>query len=227
VPDSRFSRNSTLIPANRLGRIEIYGLGGIGSALVQMLPIMGCDELYGCDHDGYEIHNASSTAYPLDMVGSSKAMCATIIASRYGAENVQFDEKEWIDGMPVGGRVILAIDDMDVRKKIYTKWLENPEREWLIDTRMGGMSYEIITVTRDNDSFLSHWKPAGEIPDTICTARHTIFTAFAVASEALSQVQKLIASLPFYRYIWRGMDITELKSEEFTFEGTISESQGT
>lgn len=221
--DHRFSRNSTLIPTGRLNSVGVYGLGGIGSALVQMLSIMGFESIIGFDHDTFELHNASTTAYPMKLLDAKKAMCATIIANDYGCENANFKSRKWTSKLEVEDCIISAVDSMDVRKALYEAWLARDTREWFIDTRMGGMSYEVITVTKITDNYMSTWKPADKISDEVCTARHTIFTAFAVASEALSQVQKLVAKLPFFTYIWRGLDITELKKEGFTIENTISE----
>ena len=212
--DTKFLRNKDLIDQSKLDEVTIVGLGGIGSAVVTLASAMGFSKIRGYDDDLLEEHNLSTCVYPHTFVGKSKAYAARETALAHGCPNVQMDESKWTLGsdLPLANKVIMGPDNMDARMDVYRGWIENPDREWLIDLRMGALAMEIITVTPDNDNFVDTWIPQGDNEVEPCTAKHTIFTATMAASMGLNQVL-MLDKKPYYQYIWIGLLPFSVKKE--------------
>ena len=213
---NRFMRNSDLIDQSTLDEVTIVGLGGIGSAVVPLAAAMGFDKIIGYDDDVLESHNQSTCFYPIDFghIGMSKASAASIMAINHGCINEKMVESKWTYGcdLPLSNKVIMCPDNMDARMDIYRGWVENPERDWLIDLRMGALAMEIITVTPRDDNFIESWIPQGDNDVEPCTAKHTIFTATMAASFGMNQIL-MLDKKPYYQYIWVGLMPLSVKKE--------------
>ena len=138
--DTKFLRNKDLIDQSKLDEVTIVGLGGIGSAVVTLASAMGFSKIRGYDDDLLEEHNLSTCVYPHTFVGKSKAYAARETALAHGCPNVQMDESKWTLGsdLPLANKVIMGPDNMDARMDVYRGWIENPDREWLIDFGQSG-----------------------------------------------------------------------------------------
>jgi len=209
--DVRFMRNVDLINQKHLDAVTIIGAGGIGSALVTNAAIMGFKYMDIWDFDVLEEHNLSSTTYPVKHLNRSKAHAAEVQAKEYGAPLARGYNEPWTSDQPLRNKVFLGPDNMEVRREVYAKWLDNPEREFLIDMRMGALSMEIITVTKTNDYFLEDWLPSNAIEDEPCTAKHTIFTASVSSGLGLTQAFKVLSGRPYYAYIWMSLSPISLR----------------
>ena len=212
----RFMRNSTLIPQDKLKDIEVIGLGGTGSAVIMGASLMGFKHIKAWDNDIFSEHNGSTTLYPPDSVGQPKAKLAEQTCEKYGTPSYEMKQAHWTPEDGIGPRVIITVDDMEVRKEIYKIWKANNDRDWLIDLRMGALSYEVITVCKDNDNYMDYWKPSAEIQEEVCTAKHTIFTAFAVASAGLAQTHKMVIKTVYNEYVWCGLDMMQMITKKLT-----------
>ena len=54
--DTRYLRNKDIIDQSQLQSVTVIGSGGIGSAIVQSLAIMGFKEIILYDNDTYNVH---------------------------------------------------------------------------------------------------------------------------------------------------------------------------
>lgn len=212
--DTKFLRNKDLIDQDKLDEVTIIGLGGIGSAVVTLAAAMGFNKIIGYDDDILEEHNLSTCLYQHAFVTWPKAEAARSTALAHGCKDVEMYESKWTydSDKTLSNKVIMGPDNMDARMDVYRQWVENPNREWLIDLRMGALAMEIITVTPDNDNFVETWIPQGSEPVEPCTAKHTIFTASMVASMGMNQVL-MLDQKPYYQYIWIGLLPFSVKKE--------------
>ena len=153
MDSTRFLRNKDLIPQSKLDHIGLVGLGGIGSQLVPLLSIMGWKKMTGWDHDRLEEHNLSTTMFPQGALGKSKAEVAENISNLYSVKpgNNAFFEEYYDETSPTLPKMISCLDNMEGRLVSYNKWLEQSNRQFFIDLRMGAMAMEIITATKEND----------------------------------------------------------------------------
>jgi len=206
--ETRFLRNKDLIPLKSLTSIDVIGLGGIGSFVVQALAIMGWRDISGYDSDDVLCHNLSSTAYTFEDVDMPKKMAANKLHERHS--------EDWQNFYPaghfnfekfVGKRVIVCTDNMSSRKMVYEAWKSDwkDKGEFFIDLRMGATSMEMITVTPSNDKYMDTWIPDGAVEPEPCSMKHTVFTTQHIASLGVAQVYNLIGILAYYDYIWASL----------------------
>lgn len=203
----RFLRNKDLIPQSKLNHIGILGLGGIGSQLVPLLSIMGFKKITGWDHDTLEEHNLSTTMYPQGALGKPKADVAQNISQMYAVNpgGMKFFNEYYDECSPTMPKMITCLDNMEGRLIAYNKWLEQSNRQFFIDLRMGAMAMEIIVATKKHDDYLDTWIPTDSVSEEPCTMKHTIFTASIVGGLGVNQVFNVVAGRPYYAYIWIGL----------------------
>ena len=215
MDSTRFLRNKDLIPQRKLDRIGIVGLGGIGSQLVPLLSIMGWKKITGWDHDTLEEHNLSTTMFPQGALGKSKAEVAENVSNMYSVKpgNNTFFQEYYDETSPTLPKMITCLDNMEGRLVAYNKWLEQSNRQFFIDLRMGAMAMEIITATKENDDYLDSWLPSHKISEEPCTMKHTIFSASIVGGFGVDQVFNVVAGRPYYSYIWIGLMPLEMRTE--------------
>ena len=209
---NRFLRNKDLIKQSVLDKVTIIGAGGIGSALVQSVAIMGFKWIDVFDYDNLESHNLSTTMYPMKYLGKSKAETAAKVAYSYGTNAMGWD-MPWDPDKPLNRKVFMCPDNMETRLQIYETWKKNPKREMLIDMRMGALTMEIVTVTPLVDHFMESYLPSKDIPDEDCTAKHTIFCASVSSGLGLTQAFKVLMDRPYYAYIWMSLSPISLRRE--------------
>jgi len=212
---TRFLRNKDLIPQSKLDHIGLVGLGGIGSQLVPLLSIMGWKKIVGWDHDTLEEHNLSTTMFPQGALGKSKAEVAKNVSNMYSVKpgNNNFYREYYDEDSPTLPKMITCLDNMEGRLLAYNKWLEQSNRQFFIDLRMGAMAMEIIVATKENDNYLDTWLPSHEISEEPCTMKHTIFTASIVGGFGVDQVFNIVAKRPYYSYIWIGLMPLEMRTD--------------
>jgi len=216
MESTRFLRNKDLIPQRKLDKIGIVGLGGIGSQLVPLLSIMGFKNIVGWDFDVLEEHNLSTTLFPQNALGSSKAEIANKVSQMYShnAAGMVFHNEHYDDDSPTLPKMIVCTDNMEVRLCAYNKWLEQDNRKMFLDLRMGAMSMEIVTATKNEDNYLETWAPTHTISQEPCTMKHTIFTASIVGGFGVDQVFNVVADKPFYQYIWIGLMPLKVRTDK-------------
>ena len=221
MADTRFLRNKDLIPQGKLDKIGIVGLGGIGSQLVPLLSIMGFKKIVGWDFDTLEEHNLSTTMYPQNAMGSSKAEVAENISKLYAVKpgNMKFYNEYYKEDSPTFPKMIVCADNMEVRLCAYNNWLEQDNRKMFLDLRMGAMSMEIVTATKNKDNYLETWSPTHEISQEACTMKHTIFTASIVGGFGVDQVFNVVADKPYYQYIWIGLMPLKIRTDNLIIKG--------
>lgn len=221
MADTRFLRNKDLIPQGKLDKIGIVGLGGIGSQLVPLLSIMGFKKIVGWDFDTLEEHNLSTTMYPQNAMGSSKAEVAENISKLYAVKpgNMKFYNEYYKEDSPTLPKMIVCADNMEVRLLAYNKWLEQDNRKMFLDLRMGAMAMEIVTATKDHDNYMDTWLPTHKISEESCTMKHTIFTASIVGGLGVDQVFNVVANKPYYQYIWCGLMPLTIRTDNLIIKG--------
>ena len=210
---NRYLRNKDLIDQSKLKNVTVIGAGGIGSALLQNATIMGFSPITVWDDDTLEEHNLSTTLWPQEYIGKSKVEAAFKTCSQLNDVNLIPRDVKWRTTYPLSRKVFLTPDNMEVRKAVYEQWVKLPDREFLIDMRMGALGLEVITVTRESDYFMESWQSSSSIPDESCTAKHTIFCGSLAASFGLSQAFNVLQNRPYYAYIWGSLSPVSFRRE--------------
>jgi molybdopterin/thiamine biosynthesis adenylyltransferase len=201
----RFLRNKDIINQKNLSEVTIIGAGGVGSALILSAAIMGFKKIHIWDFDTLEEHNLSTTMYPESYLGKPKTKAAKDMVKYFGCKTEIVEHGEFGLFDTATECLLMAPDNMEVRKIIYSVWSRNKNRKVLVDGRMGALSMDVHTVDKYNDTFMDNWKPSRDIPDEPCTAKHTIFTANIIAGIMLSQLFNVLHQRSYYSYIYKSL----------------------
>jgi hypothetical protein len=212
--ETRFLRNKDLIDQKLLDEVMVIGLGGIGSALIPPLAIMGFRNIVGYDDDIVETHNLSTTMYPMESLGKSKAEVARDAAKAYGCTKVEMFNKRFERGTTPSPNTIVCTDSMSSRKLVYEAWAALDKRNALVDIRMGALSVVVVTITAQSDGYMDYWQDDKSIADDPCTMKHTIFTAEIAAGIGINQLFAAMSQRLFHKKIWFGLQPLRFECEK-------------
>jgi molybdopterin/thiamine biosynthesis adenylyltransferase len=175
-------------------RVVVVGVGGIGSPTVMALAKMGIGNIQIWDHDIVNTHNIPNQMYFPEHLGGNKAEIMAEFATKLGAE-VDARVEEFTD-QDLSGIVIVSVDSMKARRKIWRKAKYNSDVSLFIDARMGGEMGMIFAINSCHfpevkyyESTLYSDEEASELP---CTARAIIYNTFGIAAMISSIVSKKI-----------------------------------
>lgn len=229
-----YKRQELLFNNNLWRPIVIVGLGGIGSWVAFELAKMGARELWFFDYDLVEVHNACYTVYGRHQAGSSKepgkkkveAMKRFLHRWEGSSGQVKRDLKIKAfaraplpeDIFPKLCIVVVAVDDMDIRKDIWEKNIRlNPHVLYLIEARMGAEASMIYTIRpmKDQDaefySSPSILYPQSQASRETCAEQSFVYTAAMTGSIITSQVKSILLK----EYCWSEI-ICDLKNMKIT-----------
>ena len=161
--------------------ITVIGAGGIGSPTVLFLAKMGCRRITVYDHDIVAAHNVpNQIIYGPQHIGHAKVAALQSVIEFLTGTRITTHAVEWVD-QPLRGVVISAVDDMDVRAKIWTHCEMNVRVPLFIDGRMGGQLYHIFAARPCDEESAAMYRstlfPQSEAVELSCTARAIIYTA--------------------------------------------------
>lgn len=213
---ARFLRNKDLIDQKLLDEVMVIGLGGIGSALVYPLSIMGFRSIIGFDDDVLEEHNLSTTMYQGSALGRPKAEAARDVIRAFGTDETRPDmmARKFEKGMRASPKTIVCTDNMLSRKIVYEEWRRLDSRQAFVDIRMGALSVVVVTMTKDNDTYMDYWQDDKSITDDPCTMKHTIFTAEIAAGLGVNQLFSAISNRLYHKKVWFGLQPLRFEYEE-------------
>ena len=165
--------------------ITIIGSGGIGSPTALLLSKMGCSDLTIMDFDSVEAHNFPNQMFRLKDLGRPKAEALAEIVE--DATGVKPEAKvERFEDQALLGVVIVCVDNMATRQKVWQKVRLNIRVPLFIDARMGGMIAQVFALNpclpdemRGYEGLLFTDEEAVEIP---CTAQAIIYNTFMIAA---------------------------------------------
>jgi len=195
-----FMRQRDIVNMERLKNLPILvvGAGSIGSFLVFALSKMGVERIRVVDFDFVEDHNIPNQCYRIEDEKKSKVSSLKEIIKDFAGIEIEIFEEEYkkdlfFDEAQV---VISAVDSMKVRKQIFEDCKYNPKILRFIDTRMGGLSIEILNVNPSSPDEIEFYESrlfsdseAERIP---CTARGIIYSVLTCASIVCDIIKRMI-----------------------------------
>lgn len=177
-------------------RVNLVGLGSIGSNLLAWLAKMGVPEIHAWDDDHVEAHNVPvQSPYRLVDVGMLKVEAAAAYLDYMGslcqfrahAEKANADTE-------FEGVVMTGLDTMAARQDVWRAVKENPKVPLLIDGRLGSLQISMLTVAPldfaaagEYQKFLFGDEQAAQLP---CAARAMIPPAGVLVSLMADQLAK-------------------------------------
>jgi hypothetical protein len=194
--ESTYLRQLDFFDPDQHDRCEVHviGAGGIGSFTTVALAKLGLSKITVWDGDNVEVHNVPNQLHLVKAVGISKVKALASLARQLTGITIKPKEKMWEPTDPLSGIVITAVDTMKVRQQVWEAVKPNPKIELLIDGRMGGQEFRILTIRPIQDIFQHQWyetnlfedKDSAKLP---CTGRAIIDVGFAIAAVIARQVR--------------------------------------
>jgi len=195
---NRFQNQSRLLTEDARGQwtVTIVGGGAIGSFVALALTKMGVSvEIW--DEDRIENHNFANQMMETAQLGMNKAEAVRDTCYRFSGERVTaiplFMDDE-AAGELSSTILVLAVDSMATRKMIAKRALDR-RGITIIDARMGGQNYRVITT-----SFLAEYEKTlytdeQAAPD-LCGQKSIIYTVLGCASEVCNSVRRIMMGEP-------------------------------
>lgn len=126
-----------LQPEKVTDRIHLIGCGSVGSTLAELLARAGFTKITLYDFDTVEAHNLANQMFVQADVHRPKveAVSDRILAiNPLAAEDLKLRPKGWT-GQKLNGYVFLAVDNIDLRRKIAEENKNNPFVKAMFDFR--------------------------------------------------------------------------------------------
>lgn len=206
-------RQQDLITPDHLAGLDIdlAGAGSLGGAIVLALCKMGCglaNIVRLSDPDVCEIQNLPTQWFRKSHVvlREPKALAVAEMVQLLCERTIE-PRCEALTGMeprPLGPIVILAVDSIEERAKIWGNLSRRQDVRLLIDARMGVEIVEIHAVVLGEDSsevYASSLHAPEESLVEPCTRRAVVYTTFGAAAFVASLVRAHACREPFPRYV--------------------------
>ena len=118
--------------------IHIIGVGAIGSHIAEMLTRMGFEDLTLYDFDTVDQHNITNQMYFETQFDVPKLEAITDHCRAINRRiRIRMKPEGWVPGTRLARHVILAVDNIDLRRAIVEENMLNPNILSLSDYRMG------------------------------------------------------------------------------------------
>lgn len=179
---ARFSKAEWFEPLQESYPLVI-GAGGIGSWLVHFLARAGAKPVV-YDMDSYDINNMGGQLCKLSDITKNKAIAlSNLITDMLGPDELSYVDSEYTEDSDAHPIMLCAVDNMNVRKLAYEKWLSlGDDRRLFVDGRMGAEMFQVYAATLDNDNYLEHWFPPEEATTLPCAYKATSHIGSMTAS---------------------------------------------
>lgn len=121
------------------GRIHIIGCGSVGSTVAELLARFGLTDFTLYDFDTVEPHNVVNQMFTSKHLHRPKVEALRDILIEINPEiesKIKLQPRGWID-QTLDGYVFLAVDNIELRRKIVEENLYNPSVKGMFDFRTG------------------------------------------------------------------------------------------
>lgn len=125
-------------PESVTERIHIIGCGAVGSTIGELIARTGLTNIVLYDFDTVEAHNIANQMFTADDIGRNKAEALKDIMVRINPDaekDIKVVTKGYT-GQRISGYVFLAVDNIDLRRKICQDNLKNRYIKAVFDVRI-------------------------------------------------------------------------------------------
>jgi hypothetical protein len=210
--DAFLRQRDILTPVDLTGQhVDIVGGGSIGGAIAICLAKMGFGiqgRITVTDFDVCEISNLATQWFRQSHVELSQPkvealaeMVAWVCDLEITTVQARFTGDE---PRPLGPIVILAVDTLEERRRIWEQLKPRQDVQLLVDVRMGAEILEIHAVERGHDAVEAYESSIASdvVPyEEPCTRRAVLYTALGAASFVGSILRAYAKREPFPRYL--------------------------
>lgn len=195
--ETRFTRQLDLLdPAQTNVPVTIIGAGATGSFTALSLAKMGVHNITVYDFNTVEEHNLPNQFYRTCDLGKPKVVALQEIIEQF--EGIEINARnERYRGQRLFGIVIVAVDSMDARIRIWKFVKQNSDVKLFIDSRMGAEVMRLYTFDPNDfyacKEYETNLYPSSEAVQVRCTAKTIMYTVLLIASLLANQVKKFLS----------------------------------
>jgi hypothetical protein len=200
---NRFTRQLDIVPPEKLSfPITVIGAGTVGSATVLNLAKMGCSDITVWDGDDLEDLNVPNQLCKPSMVGRLKTEALAQLIDELTEVQIKQVQRPYT-GQSLEGVVVVTVDNMICRQRVWKRAKLNRKIPLLIEARMGAEFARIYTVHPTNidegDFYEENLYDDGErLP---CSARSIIYCPMVIAGFLALLIKQYAVSHPSPREI--------------------------
>ena len=198
----RNKNQSWLLNQEKQPSILVLGCWWVGSAAAFCLAKMWFQNITLVDKDQVEDHNIASQFYKSSDINNTKVEALAKNIKEYSdveciAINERWDEDLANDKWEYD-IVILAIDNMDFRKRVVDYYSKDPFCS-IIESRMWWTEY-IIQVVNNYDVWLWSRFPQSEADAENCTEKSICFNTFLIGGKIWEIIRKIVTKKEYNNY---------------------------
>ena len=195
----RFSRQSDLVPAERLAQLTIIviGVGAIGRQVALQLAAIGARRLQLIDFDHVDETNITTQGYLVEDVGVPKVSAlARSISKLDGSIQVELVQDRFRPMISVGQAIFCCVDSIETRAAIWR--CVSRRAEFWADGRMLGEAIRVLVAADDGGRrhYPTTLFAGSEAQGGRCTARSTIYSANITAGLMVHQFVRWLRGQP-------------------------------
>jgi len=202
---NRFLRQLEIVSPEKLSfPITVIGAGAIGSATVVTLAKMGCSDITVWDADILEDVNIPNQLCKPAMVSRPKVEALAELVDELTEVRIKQVNRRYM-GQRLKGVVIVTVDNMTTRQKVWKGVKLNRKIPLLIDARMGAEFARIYAVfptnDRDADFYEQNLYSNEDAEHLPCSARSIIYCPTVIAGYIALLVKQHALSQPLPREV--------------------------
>lgn len=195
--EERFARHWGMIDVERLHTtpIKIIGTGSVGSFVCLALAKMGAQMIEVFDDDMIDEVNISNQFYRIKDIGEYKVDALQSLIKDFEDVNIINNPVKCNGTEDLKGIVILALDSMLPRKRIWDEIKGKEDVKLFIDPRMGGRVariYAVNPITGIKEYEKTLYTDDEATPER-CTERTIIYNVLGIASLICRKVEEHFA----------------------------------
>lgn len=177
------------------GRVHIIGCGAVGSTVAENIARLGLTKVSLYDFDTVESHNVANQMFYATDIGKLKVDAVSEMMMRINPE-IEINSKSLrlfkhgYSNQPLDGYVFLAVDDIELRKKICEDNEGNPSIKGIFDIRIG---------LEDGQHYAADWQNVKDQERLLATMQFT--NAEAEEQQPVSACNQPLSVAPTIRCV--------------------------
>lgn len=194
--EERYQRHWDMIDVDRLHTtpIKIIGTGSVGSFTTLSLVKMGAHMIEVFDDDMIDEVNISNQFFRIKDIGEYKVDALQSLISDFEGISIINNPRKCTNGEDLNGIVIVALDSMVPRKRIWDGVKNNDKVELFIDPRMGAKIARIYLVNpKDQKAIAAYEKTLYSDDDSAperCTEKTILYNVLGISSMICRGIEK-------------------------------------
>lgn len=138
-------------PTKIRGTINLIGCGSVGSNLGEMLARMGCEKFRLFDFDVVEAKNLANQNFTAEQIGRAKVEALAEIIHAINPDAMVEIEDEGYQDQRLRGNIFLAVDNIELRRKIVEANKFNNNIGCIIDIRTRLREAQMYAADKDRE----------------------------------------------------------------------------